>query len=842
MAVRPGAVVQARRVLFAVGCALLLVAGVRVWWQPPAKPGEGSGAQIELRSGRSVERGSDRPIAAGGAGEAPVTTSAPDRSATEPVLAPPAPRPHGPDREAPPVTVAPQPIALAAGPPPGGSPAWKDSVAAAILAERHDFTDPAVRASVVARLAEAAAAEDAYLQVTAQALGLQLRTPGGAELVGFHGLEPLYERPDNANAAITTAADRVRQTAPYNLDGQGYTIGLWESSGLPLQQHTELVNRITVVDSPDVSSHATHVAGTLIAWGHNASIRGMAPRARILGYRSTNDAVKMASVAMAQPREPGMLQVSNHSYGASAGWESGTDASGNSVRVWYGTFSDDGNPANDFAPRFGQYDSSSAAWDGVVWNAPYYLPFKSAGNHRNDAPPSAGTTWRLNSGTGTARSYDPASHPRADNTNRSGRSGLIPHPGFELTTNKVNSKNVVAVGAVNDAVTSGNRDLAKATLSSFTSFGPTDDGRIKPDIVANGVSLTSAGIASTTATSSSSGTSMATPNAAGSALLLVQLFERERPGESLLASTLKALILHTADDLGRPGPDFEFGWGLMNTQAAADLILDHVAGFGGGRLWEGVLPAASPSIIIPVQVEAGTVPLCVTLCWTDPPGTASTAHNNRTPRLVHDLNLRVVAPDGTTLLPWMMPYADDPENDALLVAPAVRGVNRVDNVEQVLSPPGVPAGIYEVHVDVAGALSQGNQRYSLAVTGGILPKGFARWAWEQLGLTVVGDAVAGLAANPDGRGPLGLRYAFGDQAAAHAGTLVFQPNGLPALLYPVDTRLNDIRIRVEGSADLSSWSAIESEPVSTSGSIETHRALVTDSAIRFLRLRVSVVD
>ena len=112
---------------------------------------------------------------------------------------------------------------------------------------------------------------------------------------------------------------------------------------------------------------------------------------------------------------------------------------------------------------------------------------------------------------------------------------------------------------------------------------------------------------------------MSAPNACGSALLLIDYFERRFPHESLLSSTLKGLILHTADDLGTPGPDYRFGWGLMNTFAGADLIRDHASAHGGVGCWEGELSWRRSSRSYPL-VRSGAGPVRVTLCWTDPPG------------------------------------------------------------------------------------------------------------------------------------------------------------------------------------------------------------------------------
>lgn len=730
-------------------------------------------------------------------------------------------------------------VAQEAGPPLGGSPAWKDSVAAAVLSQRHDFSDPAVRAAVTARLAAAARAEEAYTVAQAAALGYELNTSSGAVLVGFQGLEPVYEKPENSNAAISTAVDRIRLVAPYHLSGEGYTIGLWEAGGLPYAEHGEFDGRVELVDSGTTSSHATHVAGTLVARGLNAGLMGMAPRAKVRAYTSTSDTAEMAAVAMASPREPGMIQISNHSYGTLAGWEDVTDAGDVERVVWYGTFSDDANGSNDYPHAFGRYDTSSAAWDGVHWNAPYFLAFNSAGNHRNDNAPAYNSEWRHNSANaGLASRYVYAVfHPASDGDYRFGRygtNGSFSQPGFDVITNKAGAKNNVTVGAVNDAVAAGQRNLDNATFSNFSSFGPTDDGRIKPDLVANGVSLTSTGTTSPTATRSSSGTSMASPNAAGSALLLVELFERDRPGQSMLGSTLKALLLHTADDLGVAGPDYQYGWGLLNAQVAADLILADLASNQRGRLWEGLLLEAEPVAAVPLVVPGGG-PLRVTMTWTDPPGptVSGSQHNVREPRLVHDLNLRVVGPTGTVHLPWTMAFPDDPESAFALMAPAAPGVNRVDNTEQVWIG-ATAAGLYRIEIDVAGALTQGDQRYSLVVTGGEVPQGFSRWAWEEQGEAPADDPAEAFTAAPGGGLPLGARYAL----SAAAPTVQVVGEGAASLLYGVDLSRPDVEVLPEWSADLGEWQILPAVIEGTSGTVEQRRAQAPQAGPGFFRLQV----
>jgi subtilisin family serine protease len=191
----------------------------------------------------------------------------------------------------------------------------------------------------------------------------------------------------------------------------------------------------------------------------------------------------------------------------------------------------------------------------------------------------------LTSNGTTVVSYNSASHPAGDGTYRGG---------FETIGYEALAKNVITIGSAADAVTGGVRDESKAIVSSFSSCGPTDDGRIKPDITANGDGLYSSLGGSDTSYGTYSGTSMATPNACGSAALLIQQFSNLFPSQAMRASTLKGLLIHTADDRGHAGPDYKYGWGLINVKAAADLIQDHYAAPTKIRITESQLTTASP--------------------------------------------------------------------------------------------------------------------------------------------------------------------------------------------------------------------------------------------------------
>ena len=110
-------------------------------------------------------------------------------------------------------------------------------------------------------------------------------------------------------------------------------------------------------------------------------------------------------------------------------------------------------------------------------------------------------------------------------------------------------------------------------------------------------------------------------------------------------------------------------------------------------------------------------PIRATLAWTDPAGSAQTMTDSRTPNLVQNLDLKIIAPNGSTNLPYVMPFVGA-WTQASMSLPAIRGKNNVDNVEQVyLESP--MAGTYTVSVVLDGTLSRGvSQTYSLIITGG----------------------------------------------------------------------------------------------------------------------------
>lgn len=471
---------------------------------------------------------------------------------------------------------------------------------------------------------------------------------------------PVYRSTTNAAAAITTGANKLHQGGSLGLDltGQGVLVGVWD--GGRVKEHIEFDNRIVSRDeSVPNSDHATHVTGTILAKGVNPLAKGMAPKATATTWYFDNDDVAMATLA--KPDESGLL-ISNHSYSLVKGW-----------RFNGGVWSWLGNTAisNQEDYRFGFYSTNSQTLDQIAYNAPYYTIVWSAGNDRNDtgigpSPPDC------NLGTG-----------------------------YDCVGPEQSTKNTLVIGAVSK--TTNYTGPSSVAMSSFSSWGPTDDGRIKPDVVGAGVSLLSSGIVGNDSYYSSSGTSMSAPNVTGSLTLLQELYKKLN-GRFMKAATLKALTIHTAKECGpTDGPDFMFGWGLVDVEASAKLLLtkDNLNVF----VLEDTL-SNGESFELTINPIANTK-ITATLAWTDPAGIPVAASLDPTNlMLVNDLDMRLISNSGAEEKPWILDHLL-PDNQA------AHGDNFRDNVEKIefANPINEP---YTIRINHKGTLQ--SQHFSLIIS------------------------------------------------------------------------------------------------------------------------------
>lgn len=292
------------------------------------------------------------------------------------------------------------------------------------------------------------------------------------------------------------------------------------------------------------------------------------------------------------------------------------------------------------------------------------------------------------------------------------------------------AKNCIAVGATENFRTSGGYQLGygiawpndypvspikfdtmsnnASGMAAFSSRGPTADGRIKPDLCAPGTNVISCRAHTPTADTGWAvynanyiywgGTSMSAPQVAGAAALVREYYQTVK-GINPSAALIKATLINGATDISPgqygtgatrecyPAPDNSQGWGRLNVKQSLCPDPPAVSEFAD----ETTALSTGDYRDYYYTVINNTVPLKVTLVWTDYPGSVLAAKE-----LVNDLDLTVASPTGAS-----QPFAP----------------NRTDNVEQVvIASPEV--GTYRVRV-TAHDVPVGPQDYALVVTGGL---------------------------------------------------------------------------------------------------------------------------
>lgn len=471
---------------------------------------------------------------------------------------------------------------------------------------------------------------------------------------------------------VTATQSHVKEihAAPYRLTGAGVAVSLFEL-GEAQTSHVEFGGRLllaptTIGGTLGDRRHATHVAGTIGASGVRADARGMAPAVTIHQFcvrDQPSNACEGNWLTLKDERlAPLGIVADNNSWGWILGWQDGAQP------VWH---------AGD--AFWGAYDLEFSAPLDEISNERGVLFVHSAGND-GSVPPSLGLDpWRMHY---HVDENDEAIEGQRFCVSRNGSGSdcvSFCNGGCELTTHHpqtpfdtigatASAKNVLSVGAID----------ASYKPASFSSRGPAKDGRVKPEVVARGTGVLSSVPSDNYGTSS--GTSMSAPAVTGIAALLAEQWHRVHPGTNPTPAQLKALLIAGTDDLGNPGPDYTYGFGLVNAKASIDLIAnDRIRTFS---------LAQGATYEIPIVVDQSQN-VRVVLNWPDPAipylgGDDIVAAKS----LINDLDLKIIDPAGSTILPWTL-------NKDQVNANATRGVNVVDPTEMVEIANAAP-GVYRV--------------------------------------------------------------------------------------------------------------------------------------------------
>lgn len=454
----------------------------------------------------------------------------------------------------------------------------------------------------------------------------------------------------NNGARAASNVDYVQDTL--RLNGTGVVVAEWDQ-GWAESTHDALTGRIIIGDNSTSGSiscsssgnctyidHSTHVAGTVLGDGTgSADQKGMAPNATLITYEWWDTVAELEAEYNASINNYSAV-ISQNSWGR--GYSDPNDI----------TEANCNNLLGDYRSLTEYIDNVSRGYLGtpitIAW---------AAGNERSGASTSCGSIGYT----------------------------------YNTITPYATAKNVITVGAVNSN---------DESMTSFSSWGPTDDGRLKPEVVASGCqSNGDLGINSTLTGNTYGvicGTSMATPVVSGILALIIEDY-KDKNNVLALPSTNKAILAHTAKDLNETGPDFTTGYGLVNATAAINLI--RASTNGTVLIAENNITSNGQNITYHLYVNTPSE-LKLTLAWDDYPGDSAL-----TKQLINDLDLVVIAPNGTRYFPWTLD-SGNPSTAAVRTK-----VNNVDVIEQVVVDSAI-TGVWTINIS-GSSVPQLNQSFSL---------------------------------------------------------------------------------------------------------------------------------
>ncbi|WP_313304524.1 S8/S53 family peptidase [Empedobacter sp.] len=552
------------------------------------------------------------------------------------------------------------------------------------------------------------------------------QSKGISNLAGFIEDSPFFYQTDDIRANTGAGITELQNEGinGFVLNGKDVSV-LVMDGGAALGTHIEFRdldygNSSRLFDTENgataISDHATSVSGFIAAEGRASfngypqyAAKGVLTKAKIKNssFNTTTNGNNIQKLLNAKEN------LSNHSYGVNLGWDNYYSKTDKLGPGWYFNMTNYQDLVKDASATLsGSYYSSDADFDKTVYNNPNYIVVKSAGNYYGSGPDASDTNPKFQYKDGIWTPFT--------------ASEVIP------SKNCINdaycigwgslAKNIIVVGAVKLPNTTDYKftTLTKDNRATFSSVGPRKDGAIKPDISTYGDSLIAPSYDSSNPTQNNvfiigSGTSFSAPIVTGAMGMLTQLqrLVNNNSTFTFFGDEAKTLLLHTADEAGdNDGPDIYFGWGLLNTKKAAEVLLDDT------KLFERKSKVSGTDIVY--EITSDGTPLKASISWIDPEAAYFKNINdlfyNQSSRLINDFDLRVVeSSTNVTYFPWKL----DLNN---VTGPAIKGDNTVDNYEQVLIKTPTKGAKYKVIVSNKGNLIDNagvkkNQDVTVLITG-----------------------------------------------------------------------------------------------------------------------------
>jgi len=305
----------------------------------------------------------------------------------------------------------------------------------------------------------------------------------------------------------------------------------------------------------------------------------------------------------------------------------------------------------------------SQIFNGILFNTPSYITdhgmvLTNNSYYTGEQACPGNSVYDINSRFIDAQTlqYNQLLHIVASGNDGSFTCGAYPPAFATIKSGWQCAKNVLTVGAAK---------IDDYTIAPFSSRGPVRDGRLKPELVANGWAVSSTFPNNNYAWYF--GTSMAAPQVTGALSLIYERYRLLNGGANPSGALVKAVTCNTAEDLGNPGPDFTYGFGLLNARRAMQAIEDN-------RYFTGSV-ADNANASHTITVPAGARRIKILLYWMD-----KEALPNAATSLVNDLDMTVTGPGlSQPRLPMVLNALPDSVN-----RDAKPGVDHINNIEQVI--------------------------------------------------------------------------------------------------------------------------------------------------------------